>query len=207
MLIEDLFFFCQRSFLLGSLEQTRTYYTLLKEEIKTKKILPQHEYLVELKKIKTAIDSGQIAQKTWLDEPIGNLPNTETASIKQKELVKKIHVQGLSQLCNILDDRLELDNIEQPCGVYGAVDMVYRGLHTVYPLEVKKDQGRHDLIGQIYKYDLFHKLRLHYRIYDKVQSVTVCQSYEPHVLQELKQMGIMTLIYRIGSEKLDITRV
>jgi hypothetical protein len=83
--------------------------------------------------------------------------------------------------------------------------MVYMGKKTIYPLEVKKDQGRHDLIGQLSKYDLFHKLYLHYKTYEAVQSVAVCGAYEPYTLRELKQLGFKPIAYSLKNEDLSLT--
>jgi hypothetical protein len=197
-MVEALFFSCYYSYLLGNLEKTSLYYSLLKEEFKNngkRDSLREHQFR-ELKKIKIALDTGNITTKKWIeDDPIIGSPQVETSDMKQKELVRKIHEQGLNQLKDIVQDDLYLYNIEHPCPPYGQVDMVYRGKDTVYPIEVKKDIGKHDLIGQIYKYDLFHRLMLHYKHYDFVKSVTICQAYQPYVVTELKQMDVVTILY------------
>jgi hypothetical protein len=203
-MLESIYFQCYYAYLRGNLIQAHRYYTILKNEFKTagseKSLNPTQ--LAELKKIKEAIETGNIAKNKWLEEPVVSGTSTETAEIRQNELVKKIHYQGLEQLKKILSDDLWLYNIEHPCGEYGAVDMVYMGKKTVYPLEVKKDQGRHDLIGQLSKYDLFHKLHMHYKTYETVQSVAVCGAYEPYTLRELKQLGFKTIAYSLKDEKL-----
>jgi hypothetical protein len=186
------------------------YYSILKEEIKTTgfKYNLDNRQLQELKKIKDSLKSGSISKNTWLDEPdTPRIPAFPTAAIRQEDLVKQIHTQGLDQLKNLLQDDLYLYNIEHPCGEYGNVDMVYMGKKTVYPLEVKKDQGQHDLIGQLNKYDLYHKFFLHYKLYSNVQSIAICSSYEPYTLKELKQLNFRTILYSIKDGQLNLRPV
>ena len=199
-MIESLYFSCYYAYLRGNLEQAQLYYTLLKEEFKEKKSVDPLEphQLLELKKIRDAITSGNISKNIWLEEPVGPIaPNRPAATMRQNELVQQIATQGLERLKVLLQDDVYLYNIEHPCGDYGSVDMVYMGKETVYPIEVKKDRGEHDLIGQLSKYDLHHKLRLHYKFYKRVRSVALCGSYDPYALQELRQLDFKTLLYSI----------
>ena len=199
-LIETLYFFTYYAYLLGDLKNTSMYYSFLKDEFKDagqQDSLEKHQ-LLELKRIKHAIDTGDIAQASGIDIPMVLGPQAEGPSnTAQKELIQEIYLQGTEQLKKITEDKdLCLYNIEHPCGNYGYVDMVYRGKDTVYPVEVKKDQGKHDLIGQINKYTLFHRLQLHLKHYKFVRPVTICQSYLPYVQKELKQYGVLTLGYQ-----------
>ena len=198
--IEALYFFTYYAYLLGNLKDASMYYSLLKEEFKDigrQDSLEAHQ-LLELKRIKHALNTGDIAQATGIEAPIELGPPAEAPSnTDQKALIRKIYLHGTEQLKKILDEEdLYLYNIEHPCGEYGNVDMVYRGKDIVYPVEVKKDQGKHDLIGQINKYTLFHKLQLHLKHYKFVRPVTICQSYLPYVQKWLKQYGILTLGYK-----------
>ena len=211
-MIETLYFLCYYAYLKSDLENATMYYAMLREEFlkKGKRSSLREDQYRELAKVKRALDTGLIPTLKWLDEPNTTLDIGDTSKpdhvLRQDKLVKLIHTQGLNYIKDILGDDIYLHNIEQPCTPYGAVDMVYMGEKTVYPLEVKKDQGRHDLIGQIYKYDLFHKLHLHYKFYERVQSVTICRSYDVLTLEELKKMGILPLIYSIG-DSITISRV
>jgi hypothetical protein len=198
-IIETLYFYTYYAYLLGHLKDASMYYSLLKDEFKEagwQDSLENHQFL-ELKRIKHAINTGDIAQATGIETPMVLGPQVESPSnTAQKELVREIYLQGAEQLNTILKDDVYLYNIEHPCGEYGNVDMVYRGNDTVYPVEVKKDQGKHDLIGQINKYSLFHRLQLHLKCYKFVRPVTICQSYLPYVLKELKKYGVLTLGYQ-----------
>jgi len=204
-MIETLYFFCYYAYLLGDLEKTRMYFSMIREIYSThgrSDSLKEHQ-LLELSKIKAAISTGNISQKTW-NENTPAPSSSPDIKIKQPELVKRIHTQGLEQLKEILQDDISLYNIEHPCDPYGAVDMVYMGKGTIYPVEVKRGRGEHDLIGQISKYDLFHRLQLHYNQYEHVKSVTICNSYQPFTIHELRTMGVKALSYTLTDSNISI---
>ena len=205
-MINSLYFNCYYCFLRGDLPETKMYYDFLKEEFRKKKdinALKPHQ-LYELKRIREALITGNLSRGSWMDEtPTQGPPTQPTAKLKQDELVWKINKE-IDQLKNILRDDVKLYNLEHPCGMYGACDMVYIGEKTVYPVEIKKDQGKHDIIGQIMKYDLHFKFHLHYRHYDFVQGATICSSYDPYTLQELKKLKIKTILYSIIGDKLSL---
>ena len=209
-MIEPLFFNCYYAYLLNDLAKAQMYYSLIREEFKINghsDALKRHQFL-ELKKVKKAIETGNISQSKWLDEETSAGPPRSTdIKILQPELVKKIHTEGLQQLQDLLEDDVYLYNIEHPCGSYGAVDMVYQGKDTVYPLEVKRAEGGHDLIGQISKYGLYHRLQLHFKHYEHVQPVTLCNSYSPFALRELRAMGVITLNYSLNKEGIKIGKL
>jgi hypothetical protein len=95
-MIESLYFQCYYAYLRGNLTQAHRYYTILKNEFKTdgsEKSLSPIQF-AELKKIKEALKTGNIAKNKWLEEPAVPRISTETAEIRQNELVKKIHYQG-----------------------------------------------------------------------------------------------------------------
>jgi hypothetical protein len=205
-MFKTLYFFCYYSYLLGDLNKSKMYYTLLNNEFKTcgtRDSLKKHQFL-ELKKIKEAINTGNISRNKWIDENVPSGPSKSDVRIKQPELVGRIHTQGIEQLKEILQDDIYLYNIEHPCHPYGAVDMVYMGKDTIYPVEVKRGRGEHDLIGQISKYDLHHRLQLHYKHYEHVKSVTICHSYNPFTIHELKKMDILTLSYTLTDSNISI---
>lgn len=208
-MIETLYFSCYSAYLLGDLNKTQLYYSMLRDEFKTSgniSILKNYQ-LTELKKIKTALDSGNISRNTWLDTITTQEPPQTHVSMSQDDLVRKIHFEGLEQLKALLGTDLWLYNLEHPCGSYGAVDMVYMSNDTVYPVEVKKNRAEHDLIGQIIKYDLFHKLQLNLKYYEHVQSVTICGNYQPFVINELKQMNIIPITYSILENKIFLKKI
>jgi hypothetical protein len=85
--------------------------------------------------------------------------------------------------------------------------MVYRSKDTIYPLEVKRHEGKHDLIGQISKYTLHFKLGLILKHYEIVQPVTICNSYNQHTLTELKRLFVIPIRYTIFEEKIRLNTI
>jgi len=209
-MIESLYFQCYYAYLLGDLEKAKMYFQFLVEEFREsgKKDSLRQDQLKELKKVKEAIETGVIARSKWLEEPIiVAAPPEDRPGIKQSELVYKIHTEAFDDLRSIISDRnLFLYNIEHPCEPYGNADMMYRDTDTAFPVEVKKHKGKHDLVGQIVKYDLTTRLKLHLNHYQKVQSFTICHSYDEFTLRELKKLDIITLRYRMVNDRVKLTK-
>ena len=190
------------------------FYEMLRDELKNTKdknpLCP--EYLSELKKVRDSIKTGSFVSGSWVEDrtPI-RIPKTskEEFTGNQDDLVRKIHYEAFDELKDLLGGRdgFRLYNIEHPCGIYGAVDMVYSDGYTSYPLEVKKDEGRHDLISQIAKYDLSFKLHLHLKKYRKVEPVVVCGHYQNNVIKELKSIGVTVLMYWLEEGKVRLTKI
>jgi len=196
-MVKALYYHCYYAYLKGDFEGASLYFNLLRDEFKIqgrKDDLDSGQYQ-ELAHIRTALETGSISTKSWVSQDTIVPDDKERQDIRQDDLVRRIHEQGLSCLRKIFNDNLSLYNLEHPCPPYGRVDMVYKGNDTLYVVEVKKDRGEHDLIGQILKYDLYNKMRLHYGLYDRVVSATICHSYQEQVCEELKSYGIRPLVY------------
>jgi hypothetical protein len=204
-MLESLFFSSYYAYLKGNLSDCKMYYNFFKEEYllhPNKNILSKYQ-LVDLKNIINSIKLGKIIVcNSTYNEYINANISTAIVPQKQPEIIEKIHKDAFSSLNSLIKARegLHLANIEHPCGSYGAVDMFYMDCETAYPLEVKKDFGDHHLIGQIAKYDLFFKLQLHLKMYQRVQPVTVCHGYDDFTINELKKMGVITLIYSLNNK-------
>jgi hypothetical protein len=208
-IVEALFFKCYYSYLKGDLEDTTMFYAMLKEEFRTEgcpNALSDYQFR-ELARVKSALDGGSVSSKGWLEEPTQDIRGS-AADMSQKDLVKKIYLEGTTTLRDLLNarDTFYLYNIEHPCGQYGFVDMFYRDDETAFPLEVMVGEGDHKLIGQIMKYDLSCRLHLHEKFYFRVQAVTLCSSYNDYTLAELKRNGVVPLLYTMG-EKIHISRL
>lgn len=211
-MIEQYFFFCYYAFLQGDLEKTRMYYHFLTEELKSsgsRRSLDKY-YLIELKKIRGALQTGTLSRNEWVGacDVAYDSQDAQKAS-NQPFLVKMIFDQGSEKLREILgaQDNFHLANVEHPCDPYGKIDMYYRDGLTAYPLEVKKDQAGHDLIGQISKYELAFRLKLHIKEYKRVEPVTICASYDKFTLPQLKKKGIRTIKYSIIGNKLRLSEI
>jgi hypothetical protein len=187
------------------------YYEMLKEEFngcRDRNALDIYQ-LKELKNIRSALDTGSIVTDKWITEEQAPDTNEKETAPKQNDLVKRLHVDAIESLrsCVGSDASFELYNVEHPCNPHGRVDMVYRDSETMYPVEIKRNQGEHDLIGQIAKYTLYFKMRLHLKMYRRVQPVTICRGYNSHVLSELKRRSVETLRYTVMNGKIVIGKM
>jgi len=211
-MVEALYYFTYNAYLNGDLEKTKTFFEILKEEYnaaKNKDLLDRYQYS-ELKKIRAAIATGNIPKCGWLSEvDTPKVISSDETDIKQQDLVKRIDSEAVNDLrqCLQSNESLYLDNIEHPCGDHGRVDMVYRDVITAYPVEIKKDKGRHDLVGQIAKYTLYFRMLLNLKHFKTVQPVTICRCYDRHALAELKRMSVVTLRYGIMNGRVVVKAV
>ncbi len=206
-MIEMLFYNTLYAFLEGNLEATRMYFSFLKEESKGRNIqaLLTTSQLKKLKDIRSSIETGCIHTKQFIDQDIFIEEKIEEIShLRQNDLVRRIHQEAYNDLYSLIGSPITLYNIEHPCDQYGKVDMVYRDKEVMYPLEVKVKEGRHDLIGQIEKYIRHFMFKLHYKLYMGVRGITVCRSYEGHVLEELKKINVLPLIYYFSGNRVRI---
>ena len=211
-MIKSLYYQTYYAYLKGDLEKTRMFFEILKEEFKSRKdqeALNRYQ-LKELKSIRSAILSGCIPTNVWIkEEDTPHIVDNEEVFIKQSVLIKRVHYEALDALKSCLgsDTTLYLYNLEHPCGSFGKIDAVYQDEDTLYPIEVKTQEGKHDLLGQISKYVLYFRLLLHLQHFKNVQPVTLCRSYNTHTLAELKRMAVITLKYSLSDKKIKIDRV
>jgi len=196
-MIEMIYYMCHRAYLLGDRRQASLCFDLLKEEIRQgaqKDALSRRQLLV-LREIRDALQTGFLGGRSWVEE--GDLPpeGAEKPDGKQDDLVRRIHKEAIGDIEGAVGQSLRLENLEHPCPPYGRADMLYMSQDTAYPVEVKRGDGGHDLIGQILKYGLYMRLKLNYHLYECVRPVTICAGYSPHVLNELKAGSVETLVH------------
>ena len=200
-MVLSLYFRCHYAFLLGNLADASMYLDMLREEFKSGVGGLKPHQMAELAKVREAVRTGNVARNVWSDPTGGFSPPDERPDVGQDELVRRLHESG--RMPAMLGD-VRLVNVEQPCPPYGRVDMLYRDSDTVYPVEVKVGRGNHDLLGQIGKYDLYHRLRLHLGLYEFVKSVTICHAYDDYALAGLMGMGVLPLTY--SPDTLDVRK-
>jgi len=196
---------------MGDKNTASLYYALLKEEFKIsgKSDSLKPSQLKELKNIKESLSSGSIATTSWLAEPVVSTEEQDKSIGLEKEVVRKIYYEGFEKLKEILNanENFYLYNLEHPCADYGKADMVYMDDRIVYIVEVKKGIGKHDLLGQVMKYTLAMKMKLHYKLYDEVRAITICSGYKDYAVKELKKHGIITLVYEFIEDKFTLKLV
>ena len=206
-MVETLYHFCHRAYLLGDRAGARKYFDMIRAEYRAgapKSSLEREQYLT-LKSIRIALETGAMAEQTWVEDFQVAPKKQEGIDVPQDELVRRIHREALEDLWRILGQDVWLANVEHPCPPYGRADMLYMSEDTAYPVEVKRKDGDHDVVGQISKYDLYMKLRLHLKLYKRVRPMTICAGYSPYAHRELKARSVMTLIYSNGGERLRVS--
>lgn len=212
-MIETLYFHTYFSYLKGNLDETEMFFEMLKDEYKNRRD-PKALNLKQidnLKIIRSSLKSGKFHTHgtEWVLQNNVRVTGRPSPNIYQDELVKKIYFEGFDSMRELLesDVSLKLYNIEHPCGECGAVDMVFKDDRRIYPVEIKRTEGKHDIIGQIMKYTLHFKFQLHYKLFEDVKPVTVCNSYNPQVLQELKKLGVLPIKYTIVEDCIELGAV
>lgn len=210
-MVKALYFKTYYAYLLGQLDTAKSFYELLKEEFsacKKRDVLSETQYK-QLKVVREAIKTGKIAEnRSWMSDLCdAGVTGDGSSDMEQTILVKRLHTEALKDIQTSLSPTMYLYNIEHPCTPYGKVDMYYKDASTAYPTEVKRGCGKHDLIGQIMKYTLSFKLKLHLNLYELVQPVTICGSYEGFTLRELKSLGVCTLQHTVVDNRLAVRTV
>ena len=211
-MITSLFHQCYYSFLRGNLSEAEMYYQFIKEEYSLRKdpTVLKPRQLKALKVVRDAIKAKSIQECSWVPDTDtqANIAPEKAYDETQVELLKQIHT-GEAQLTDLTlpHGNLYLFNIEHPTPPYGAVDMVYMDDVFVYPTEVKIGCGKHDIIGQIMKYDLFFKLNLHLGFWEGVRPITICSHYQDFTLIELKKRGVITLRHETKNDGIRLSKV
>ena len=164
--------------------------------------------LRQLKTVRDAVKGKEVRKVVWEDEvPVETLEAPDTDK-DHKEVVRAIH-RSVEQLKNAIGDLigdLVLHNIEHPCA-QGRMDMLYLDDVYAYPIEVKPEAGRHDIVGQIMKYDLSCRMKIHLGFWQDVRPVTICGGYSKWALRELKKLGVITVKHTSLKSDLKLERV
>lgn len=207
-MVETLYFNTYYSYLKGDLTKSKMFYEMLKEEFRLTKNphILNRKQLKNLKLIKSCIDLNKIYSYEWVSEDIACCSNTQESKLLQKDLIRKIYDDDFKSFMSILgsDESIYMYNLEHPCGDKGFVDLVLKDKINIYPIEVKRGEGKHDLIGQIMKYNLHFKLHTHLKMYEEVVPATICNSYNKNTLIELKKLGVITITYNIIKNTLEL---
>jgi len=206
-MLNILYHMCLYAYLKGEKAKASKYLDLLREEFRVKGSRNSFttKQFKTIRCIRDAVTTGVLPGNQWAEEI--TIHSSKPAEGHQDDLVRRLHKECLNDIQVALGDKVELHNIEHPCDPYGRVDMLYMGSTTAYPVEVKRKTGEHDIVGQVLKYALALRFKLHYHHYDEVQPVTICAGYNPHTLKELKANGVLPLIYSGSTSTLKVSKV
>ena len=80
---------------------------------------------------------------------------------------------------------------EHSCA-FGVIDILLQDDdYCAYIVEVKADQAKHDIVGQVMKYFVGISLKLNYRLYHDVKVITCAFGYTKEAISGLLQIGAM----------------
>lgn len=208
-MVETLYHLCHNAYLLGDREGARKYFELIKSEYRDgapKDSLDREQYL-RLKSIRVALETGSMPKQSWVDDLPPAPEGRDGLDGRQDDLVRRIHTEALDDLKAALGEDVRLANVEHPCPPYGRADMLYMSDGTAFPVEVKRKDGGHDVVGQIAKYALYMRLRLMLHHYRRVRPVTICAGYAPYAHRELKAQSVETLVYTESDGRIKVVAV
>lgn len=208
-MVKILYHRCHNCYLLGNRQEAAKYFDMIKSEYKNgapKDSLSRDQYQT-LKTIRIALETGSMPKESWVDDLPVAPEGRKGLDARQDELVRRLHTEALEDIRSILGDDVWLANVEHPCPPYGRADMLYMSEDTAFPVEIKRRDGGHDVVGQIAKYALYMRLRLMLNQYQKVTPVTICAGYSTYAHRELKAQGVKTLIYSESDGRLKVSAV
>jgi RecB family endonuclease NucS len=205
--VEFLYYKIHNSVLLGKSEDAKMYLHFLREEyINDKqqfKVLINDERWQNLKKLGKIIDNGlQIKSLSCNNKSNETLIKVQDNSFeKQYDLIKQINLfKEDLRICLKADKDFNLTALEYPTK-YGKVDLLAEDSSSIFPIEIKKDYAKHDVVSQIDKYILHFKLGLIYKNYRYVKGIVIANGFSEYVLSELYKFEVIPILYRENKNK------
>jgi hypothetical protein len=78
---------------------------------------------------------------------------------------------------------------------FGRLDFLVREGRRWYAIEVKINEAKHDVVGQIDKYILSLSLDMCMGLHDEVKAAVLAGSFSPYAASELSRMGVTMLTH------------
>lgn len=209
-MLKALFHRCYYSYLRGDLEEAKMFFEFLRDEYRKsgdKNALSPYQLRL-LRTVRDALRGKEVRSVTWEEDLPAEALKPPENDQSHRDVVREIH-RSIKQLQNALGrsvGELRLHNIEHPCPP-GRMDMLYLDDVFAYPVEVKPEAGKHDIVGQILKYDLSCRMNIHLGFWQDVQPVTVCGGYSKWALRELKKHGVITILHTNSKNGLNLKKV
>jgi hypothetical protein len=85
---------------------------------------------------------------------------------------------------------------------YGRIDFVVKDGRKWYAVEVKVEEAKDDIIGQVDKYFVALELEMNLGLHDYVGAAVVAPSFSPYVTAELSRMGVIMVTHSGTAESL-----
>jgi RecB family endonuclease NucS len=212
-IIESLFYQFYNAILLGS-PDIQIFYEILQDEYNHDE--KQFDFLQDngcweiLVKLIEVVKNKLTVKNLNFDNKIILSPQEaeEKSSVDYEYELIKIILQSKDSLANILGatKQFYFYNFEHPT-LFGKVDLVAQDGMTMYLIETKRDEAKHDVVSQIDKYILDFKLKLNLKLWNNVIGVVIANGFPQYVLQELVKNGIIPLRYSLKDGIFKLSKV
>lgn len=200
ILAEALFFRLYNSYLLQQPELRDNYAMLLQHYNdcpSSFKILNRHD-LRRLKQVQEDIKHNRYSLFSGSLDFSGDIPDsikTEKNKKKHKDICWEMVERRTDIFGPLIGNTITACSVEHPT-IYGPIDILLQDdKGCAFVIELKSDQAKHDILGQVMKYFIAVSLKLNYRLYEDVKIITCAPGYSADCLKGLKGLGaIPTLI-------------
>ena len=215
-IIDTIYFKTISHFYLGQYKEAKNFFKYLEslynnnkeDSLKYFKKYPHRYY--ELLNVRKQLIDGEIIHNIIEDfEPYEKEVQYDYTELeKEWELVKLI-CKNLYILKPFLGENIKVKNIEHKTDQSDRCDIVIinNDNKTLYPVELKLNKATHAIVGQIDKYCIYFKSQLIKKTYEKVEGVTIANSYSPYAINELLKRNIICLAYSYNSNFLNIEKI
>lgn len=207
-LVETLYYQTYNYFLLDDLKNAKMYLTFLREEYEKDfdsfEVLKKDNRFEFLVKLGDAIDNNKKLNFEIEKPKVSKVLRDEEDTIfrTQNELTKAIFLSlDNLRICLGVDSSFNIRSTEEETR-FGRVDVVAIDKDTIYPIELKKSEAKHDCIGQISKYILHYRLGLINKIYNNVLGILISNSFDEYTLRELYKLGVIAIKYKFRTNEI-----
>lgn len=203
--IETLFYFLDGSVLKGNLGNSKMFLKILRNEWEENEenfeILGDRiEYLTDLGKV---IDKGLVVRSFDIGKVNDLIIKKDDFQVAKEKILSQMLCKNQEILKNALkaSDDFQIATERQRV-TFGEVDLIAYDKDICYVIELKKEEVRHDIIGQIEKYMFDFKLKLIYKLWNEVKGVVIGNSYSKYALKELSKANIICMKYVFKDDNL-----
>jgi RecB family endonuclease NucS len=212
-IIECLFYKFYNAVLLGS-PDSQIFYEILQDEYKKDeeqfRFLQEDERWDILTKLIETVKNKLVVKNFDFDAKMNLISQDaeEKSSVEYEYDLIKIILQNKDCLAHILESSPDFCfyNVEHPT-LFGRVDIVAQDKKTMYLIETKRNEAKHDVISQIDKYILDFNLKLSLKLWNKVVGIVIANGFPQYVFQELIKNGIIPLRYSLKDNIFKLTKV
>lgn len=142
-----------------------------------------------------------------LDECPKPITSYDSQLLFEEEKYLKQKICSEFHLVNdLLNKEMWIHNVEHRTK-YGFIDILAKQDRKISIIELKKDIAKHDIIGQILKYILCFQEKLIYNLWDEVNAICIAGNYTEFTYNELKKLGVETLIYKYKNGSLELSKI